>query len=99
MTGVSRRIRMLRTVEATIDQNGKVELAESVKLDGKRRALVTILDEWTDAETPHDTALLAESALAKEWLDEDEDKAWRHLAELPDLDKSSKGRNGKKGRR
>lgn len=88
---------MLRTVEATIDKNGKVKLVEPVRLGGKKRALVTILDEgWLQDEVPNEAALLSESALAKDWLSAEEDEAWKHLADLPDLDKS---RKGKKGRR
>ena len=67
---------MLRTVEATIDKNGNVKLAESVKLGGKRRALVTILESVpVDSVTPRD------------WFEPDEDRAWRHLSDLPDLDR------------
>lgn len=88
---------MLRTVEATIDRNGKVKLAESVRLRGAKRALVTILDEsWSDDEIPNEAALLSESALAKDWLTKDEDEAWRHLADLPDLDKRANGRKARK---
>lgn len=78
---------MLRTVKATIDKNGKVKLAESIALRAKKHALVTILDEdWFDDEVPNEVALLSESALAKDWLSPEEDRAWKHLAELPDLD-------------
>ena len=90
---------MLRTIEATIDKNGKVKLAESIKLGGRKRALVTILDEdLPEREGINDAALLAESALAKDWLSPEEDQAWKHLADLPNLDQNPvKGRNGKKG--
>jgi hypothetical protein len=86
---------MLRTVEATIDKNGKVKLAEAVSLKGAKRALVTILDERFSDELPNEAALLAESALAEDWLNEEEDEAWKHLADLPDLDV----KNGRKGRK
>src|SRR4051812_35634684 len=46
---------MLRTVEATIDSDGTVNLLESVRLTGVRRALVTIMDEEPQVD---DTALL-----------------------------------------
>ncbi len=36
---------MLRTIEAVIEQNGRIRLLESVPLSGPRRALVTILDD------------------------------------------------------
>lgn len=41
---------MERTVEATIDVEGKVELKEPVQLPSARLALVTILDERTQDE-------------------------------------------------
>lgn len=82
---------MLRTIEATIDKHGKVKLAESISLKEKQRALVTILDEsWAEEEIPNESALLAESALAREWLNTEEDEAWKHLVDLPDLDKRKK---------
>jgi len=36
---------MLRTIEATIDSQGRVTLAENVKLASPKRALVTILED------------------------------------------------------
>lgn len=36
---------MITTVEAVIDENGKVELLESISLPRARRALLTILDD------------------------------------------------------
>ena len=36
---------MIRTVEATIDEQGNVRLLEPVKLGSTRRALVTILED------------------------------------------------------
>ncbi|HEY53604.1 MAG TPA: type II toxin-antitoxin system Phd/YefM family antitoxin [Caldilineae bacterium] len=36
---------MLRTIEATIDKEGTVDLLETVKLETSHRAIVTILDE------------------------------------------------------
>ncbi len=36
---------MLRTIEATIDSQGRVSLAENVKLASPKRALVTILED------------------------------------------------------
>jgi hypothetical protein len=78
---------MLRTIEATIEGNGQVKLAEVVKLRGRKRALVTILDEnWPEDESPNEAAVLSEAALAKDWLGAEEDRAWDHLADLPALD-------------
>jgi hypothetical protein len=66
----------MRTVEAIIEANGEVRLAESVKLSSPRRALVTILEE---PPAVHDTALLSEPALAEDWNRPEEDAAWAHL--------------------
>jgi hypothetical protein len=45
---------MLRTIEAVIDEQGSVQLLETVVLSSKHRALVTILeeDEFMPAESP-----------------------------------------------
>jgi hypothetical protein len=68
---------MKQTVEAIIDEQGHVRLAEPVKLKGLHRALVTILDE---APVEIDEATqLAETALAEDWLKPEEDEAWTHL--------------------
>ena len=65
---------MIRTVEAIIDEEGRVSLLEPVHPSSARRALVTILDEDPIAET----ALLSEAAL-DEWNRPEEDEAWAHL--------------------
>jgi hypothetical protein len=78
---------MLKTVEATIDRNGNVKLSEPVKLKGKRRALVTILE---DVGSANEAAILAESALRDGWSGPEEDEAWEYLNELPDLDKEKR---------
>ena len=70
---------MLKTVEAVIEKDGHVRLLEEVRLTGAKRALVTILDEETVAES----ALLSEAALAQDWLRSEEDEAWRHLQQEP----------------
>jgi hypothetical protein len=36
---------MVRTVEATVDEDGRVSLLEPIRLPSRRRALVTILEE------------------------------------------------------
>jgi hypothetical protein len=74
---------MLRTVEATIDENGQVKVTEAVSLPRGSRALVTILD---DAEPLNEAAILAEASLAKGWSGSAEDEAWKHLADLPAID-------------
>ena len=69
---------MIRTVEAIIDEQGNVRLLEAVQLPAARRALVTILEEEPPVEV-HETALLAEAALAADWNRPEEDAAWSHL--------------------
>jgi hypothetical protein len=68
---------MLRTVEATIDKDGKVRLQQKIQLPESRRALVTILDE--PAYLVAETALLSEAALAEDWNRPEEEKAWAYL--------------------
>jgi len=66
----------MRTVEAQIDEGGRVKLLEEVHLPAARRALVTILDEEPTAE---EVSLLSEPALAEDWNRPEEDAAWSHL--------------------
>ena len=68
---------MIRTVEAVIDAQGRVQLIEPVALERDHRALVTILEE-EPATHPHQTAFLSEAALA-DWGRKEEDAAWSHL--------------------
>jgi hypothetical protein len=44
---------------------------------GQRRALVTILDE--QPAVVHETAILSERPLGKDWNRPEEDVAWSHL--------------------
>ncbi len=68
---------MIRTIEAVVDVQGRVELSEPVHLSAPRRALVTILED--EATVPiHDSALLSEAAL-EDWNRPEEDIAWSHL--------------------
>ena len=69
---------MIKTIEAVIDEQGKVSLLESVRLPAVRRALVTILEE-APLSGVSETALLSEAALAKDWNKPEEDAAWSHL--------------------
>lgn len=68
---------MIQTVEAVVDADGRVRLLGAVRIDGPRRALVTVLDE--SAAVPGEAALLAEAALA-DWSRPEEDAAWDSLA-------------------
>ena len=69
---------MIQTVEAVIDEQGRVRLLEPVELGGERRALVTILQEEPVVH-PHEAALLSEAALAEDWSRPEEEAAWSHL--------------------
>ncbi|HEX5883530.1 MAG TPA: hypothetical protein VFY67_03195 [Pyrinomonadaceae bacterium] len=66
---------MIQTVEAVIDENGRVQLLEDVRLPEARRALVTILEEEPATEVS-ETALLSEQSLAEDWNRPEEDEAW-----------------------
>jgi len=69
---------MIKTVEAVIDQQGRVNLLEPIHLPTTRRALVTILEEQPVIRVS-EAALLSEAALAKDWNRPEEDAAWSHL--------------------
>ncbi len=76
---------MLKTVEATIDEQGNVKLVKPIQLRRPLRAFVTIFSEELNVPA---TALLSEAALAEDWLSPEEDAAWAHLQHL-DPEKSS----------
>ena len=59
------------------DEQGKLMLAEHVKLPCPRRALVTILDEEPSTPTL-EPSLLSERALAEDWNRPEEDAALAH---------------------
>src|SRR5262249_54307229 len=65
------RCPMIQTVEAVVDDAGRVRLLGEVHVSGPRRALVTVLEE--------PAAVPAEAALAVDWLRPEEDAAWSHL--------------------
>jgi len=67
---------MIKTVEAVVDDQGKVRLLQPVHLGSIRRALVVILDE--PGEIADETAITSEVALA-DWSRPEEDAAWSHL--------------------
>ena len=66
---------MLTTIEVTIDKTGYLHAVESGQSIKPGRALLT----WLEADTTHESALMAESALAHDWLNPEEDAAWAHL--------------------
>ena len=63
---------MHKTVEAIIEQDGRVRLLEPLNLSHPARALVTVLEDVN-------TARLSEAALAEDWEREEEEEAWQHL--------------------
>jgi hypothetical protein len=69
---------MIQTIEAVIDEQGRVRLLGNVQLRAPHRALVTILEE-APAERVRETALLSEAALAEDWNRPEEDAAWSYL--------------------
>ncbi|MBA2340278.1 MAG: hypothetical protein H0V88_07770 [Pyrinomonadaceae bacterium] len=69
---------MIQTIEAIIDETGKVQLLENIRLKEARRALVTILEAEPSAKVS-ETALLSEQSLAEDWMKPEEDEAWSHL--------------------
>jgi len=81
---MSEVIKMIRTYEGMIDQRGRLQLLEAIKLPPMRRILVTVLDEEPELSA-RETAMLSEAALAVDWLTPEEDAAWSHLAQLPSL--------------
>lgn len=65
---------MLQTIEVEIDASGHIHPLESLPRLPVGRALLTLLTPVAD-----ETALLAENALAEDWLRPEEDEAWAHL--------------------
>lgn len=67
---------MIKTVEAVVDDEGRVRLLQPVHLGSIRRALVVILDEPEVLDD--ETVLLSEPTLS-DWSRPEEDAAWSHL--------------------
>lgn len=72
---------MIKTVEASICSDGRIQLLGEMQVAGPRRAFVTVLEE--PATVLGETALLAESALAEDWLRPEEESAWPHRQPEP----------------
>ncbi|MEQ1643249.1 MAG: hypothetical protein ABL959_07385 [Pyrinomonadaceae bacterium] len=70
---------MIQTVEAIIDDSGKVKVLNDLRLPRGRRAIVTVLEERIDTAIS-ETALFSEEALAADWLRDEEEEAWSHLS-------------------
>jgi len=69
---------MIKTVEAVIDDQGRVRLLEPVKIVRTQRALVTILEE-EPAPDLQEVTRLSENVLAEDWNRPEEEAAWSHL--------------------
>ena len=69
---------MIKTVEATIDEDGVVHLKEPIHLRSAKKVLVTILED-DPIQLPNEEALISEKALAEDWAKPEEDEAWSHL--------------------
>lgn len=65
---------MLHTIHVEIDASGRVHPLEPSERVPIGRALVVVLESDSS-----ETALLAEKALAADWLRPEEDEAWAHL--------------------
>jgi hypothetical protein len=77
-------IAMLQTYEALLEPDGHLQFLETPPLsaDQPRRVLVTFTSlAQAGAGEPalHEAALLAQPALAEDWLNAEEDAAWAHL--------------------
>jgi len=72
---------MLQTIEAIIDEKGKINLLEKIKILKPKRAIVIILDEDAE-ENSNINTLLSEDALM-DWNKPEEEKAWAHLQPVP----------------
>ena len=75
---------MLQTIEAMVDENGRLRILEPVNLPKSRRVIIMILNE-EPAEDTFNLTLLSEQSLAKDWLRPEEEDAWSRLAQLPSL--------------
>ena len=65
---------MMKTIAVEIDAQGRVRPLEPSQRLPQGRGLLTILELVAG-----DAALLAENALAEDWLRPEEDKAWANL--------------------
>lgn len=72
---------MLQTYEAVLQPDGHIQFTEAapVPITAACHVLVTFTDNPTDIESALCGARLSEAALAKDWLNEEEDAAWAHL--------------------
>ena len=65
---------MNQSVEAIVDEQGRVSLLKPLRFPSPRRAVVMIMDD-----DPLESARVSEPALAEDWNRPEEDAAWSHL--------------------
>ncbi len=70
---------MLQSFKAVIDDDGRVQLLEEVKMPPHARVIVTLLDESVLDPESLENSILSEDSLAKEWVSPEEEEAWKHL--------------------
>jgi len=70
---------MLKTVQAVLDKEGRVQFLEPVSVEKPVRVLITFLEEEPSEVS---SALLSEAAL-EDWNRPEEDEAWKHLQREP----------------
>lgn len=80
---------MLKTVEAVLEDDGRLRLLEDIDPPSGARIFAVIVDaegpavnELTDENLRHSIGALSESVLARDWQRPEEDKAWQHLDDL-----------------
>ena len=72
---------MMHTYEAVLQPNGSLQFLDPSAAPTRKpcRVLVTFTEEPLPADTAACGASLSESALAQDWLRDEEDAAWSHL--------------------
>jgi hypothetical protein len=80
---------MLKTVEAVLEDDGRLRLLEAIDPPKGARifALIVEADDLGEKEDTQDVprfsiGSLSESVLARDWLRPEEDEAWKHLDDL-----------------
>ena len=80
---------MLKTVEAVLEDDGRLRLLEAIDPPKGARIFAVIVEaegpvvnEHQKDATRHSIGALSESVLARDWLRPEEDEAWKHLDDL-----------------
>jgi len=80
---------MLKTVEAILEDDGRLRLLEAIDPPKGARIFAVIVEAEGPVVNEHqkDTqrfsiGSLSESVLARDWLRPEEDEAWKHLDDL-----------------